>query len=103
MDEYAPWWLTTEAREIALTPQAQRRIQPLATPSSSKSESESDPVEDLPAARIPDAFAAPLPPLASLTKVPPSSLLRWSLVDLLYGYCFIQRRYVFITFIFLVS
>ncbi len=42
---------------------------------------------------LPAAPSQPLPLLASLTKVPPSPLLQWQLLDILYTYCFVMRLY----------
>ncbi len=42
---------------------------------------------------LPAAPSQPLPLLASLTTVPPSPLLQWQLLDILYTYCFVMRLY----------
>ncbi|KAJ9506666.1 hypothetical protein QJQ45_018372, partial [Haematococcus lacustris] len=46
-----------------------------------------------PVCRLPAPPDTPLPSLASLTHSPPSPLLRWQLLQLLFSYCWVQRTY----------
>lgn len=42
---------------------------------------------------LPEPSQQPLQPVASLTKVAPSPLIGWQLAEVLYAYCFVQRRF----------
>ena len=43
--------------------------------------------------QLPGLLLDPLPPLCSLTRATPSSLLKWHALDVLYSYCLVMRLY----------
>ena len=49
--------------------------------------------EDDGASRMPEPSITPLPPLSSLTSAPPSPLLHFQLLQLVYAYCLCMRLY----------
>jgi hypothetical protein len=87
VEVWQPWWLSSEARELSLNSQGQRMVEV-------QEQGGPGPREDTaPPQQLPAANAEPLVPVASLTKSAPSPLLRWQLLQLLYGYCWVMRRY----------
>ncbi|DBA99918.1 TPA: hypothetical protein ACH3X1_013802 [Trebouxia sp. C0004] len=78
---WTPWWNLPEAATVQLSASGIHRV-------SVQYQENGTAVSGLPAAPN-----QPLPLLASLTKVPPSPLLQWQLLDIIYTYCFVMRLY----------
>ncbi|CAD7705201.1 unnamed protein product [Ostreobium quekettii] len=83
---WKPWWLSPECLCFRLTCQGMALI----------AEADEEQVgrpgrESLSALPLPPS--EPLPSVQSLTKAPPSDVVRWQLIDMLYAYCFIVRRF----------
>jgi hypothetical protein len=86
IEPYRPWWLAPEAREIAVTVRGTRPVQEVGA-------AEAEGEAEAPSSAPPPPFTQPLPALSSLTGPrAPSPLLRFSLLDLIYGYCFLLRH-----------
>jgi hypothetical protein len=97
VDVVQPWWLSGEAHELNLTSQGQRRVvvqeasvQEPAGPVARADDAQPPAQQQQ---QLPAASADPLVPVSSLTKATPSPLLRWQLLQVLYGYCWVMRRY----------
>ncbi|GIL52265.1 hypothetical protein Vafri_8173, partial [Volvox africanus] len=96
VEPWRPWWTSAEARELTLTATGQRRVAvlPAATVAAGDGAEGSD--GDGPGGSgglLPPPPVEHLPPLSSLTRAAPSPLLTWHLVELLYSYCHVMRRF----------
>eukprot|EP00798_Chlamydomonas_sp_ICE-L_P024955 gene24955-10613_t len=82
---WEPWWQAHAGylKEMKLGSQGQALVQ-------AHGSNRSRPTPD---SSLPLGPSQPLPPLSNLLKSPPSPLLRWQLVDLLYAYCYTLRLY----------
>ncbi|KAL0051597.1 hypothetical protein WJX82_010553 [Trebouxia sp. C0006] len=85
---WTPWWNLPEAGTVQLSASGTHRVSVQDQENGTASGGTATAVSGLPAAP-----SQPLPLLASLTKVPPSPLLPWQLLDILYTYCFVMRLY----------
>ncbi|KAG2426471.1 hypothetical protein HXX76_011701 [Chlamydomonas incerta] len=97
--QWQPWWATPEARELSLSAAGQRLVAPLPSDPSSASGGtvsggavSGGAVSGGAVSALPPTPAAPLPRLAALTRAPPSPLLAWHVVEVLYSYCHVMRR-----------
>ncbi|KAL0030868.1 hypothetical protein WJX77_010687 [Trebouxia sp. C0004] len=81
---WTPWWNLPEAATVQLSASGIHRV----SVQYQENGGAGTAVSGLPAAPN-----QPLPLLASLTKVPPSPLLQWQLLDIIYTYCFVMRLY----------
>ena len=86
---WVPWWQSDEARALVLSPAGQPLVAEVSTAANGLGRSAAD-SSGAPTA-LPLPPSAPLPPLSALTRGAPSPLLRWQLLQLLFGYCCAAR------------
>ncbi|GIL79543.1 hypothetical protein Vretimale_12226 [Volvox reticuliferus] len=102
VEPWRPWWTSAEARELTLTATGQRKVTVL--PAAAAAAAAGDGAEcgsgetslggsDGGGGVLPPPPPERLPPLSSLTRAAPSPLLTWHLVELLYSYCHVMRRF----------
>lgn len=92
---WEPWWLAPEAEALELGVAGTALVAPAGGTDSGDI---GPPAEGAGAAgagatTLPAPPSKPLPPLSSLTRAPPSPLLQYQLLDLLYAYCHTLRLY----------
>eukprot|EP00873_Tetraselmis_striata_P002436 jgi/Tetstr1/422700/TSEL_013498.t1 len=92
VEEWDPWWYTEEARSKRLTQAGTRLVLVAEQGEGAAGNGPEGGVGDV--GGVPAGPPAPLPTLKSLLHGrEPSDLLRWQLLDLLYSYCHMMRRY----------
>ncbi|CAM8879553.1 unnamed protein product [Rhodiola kirilowii] len=91
IEPWDPWWLQPSAKNLSLSKDGTRLIQPLKDEVAGSSAAENN--ETNPSNAIPHGPEYPLPPIGKISSTKPSPLLAVHLVDITYTYCFVLRLY----------
>jgi hypothetical protein len=89
IEVWKPWWLSEEASSFQLAKDGTCLIQ---VPEGEEDEEEEKEDKHTSTA-IPPPPLEPIPSLDTLTKVEPSPFLSIHMLDIIYSYCFIMKRY----------
>lgn len=91
IEPWDPWWLKPSAKNISLSPDGTQLIQGVLKEELGASENDAESDEKL--HEIPPGPETPLLPVSKLITTPPSPLLTFHLIDIIYSYCFTLRLY----------
>jgi hypothetical protein len=90
IEVWKPWWLSEEASSLQLAKDGTCLIQ---VQEGQEEEEEEEEEDKHTSTGIPPPPLEPIPSLDTLTKVEPSPFLSIHILDIIYSYCFIMKRY----------